>query len=293
MSTEQDKNKAIIDDEKFINGLYAEFENELTNSPDEKPSKSLDQRILAASHQAVGSSSKAAKTKGEKSPSVKKSRAWHVPLSLAASTVLVVSLVVNQGEESQLLKEPTMSEPIVVQSEMQYKRAARTNSKDASERKIMAEGKNREFVKQRNRQPENMASAPVQFAKQKAIKADIELFSVEEDASVSSKLAQGDYAYAVVDNSDVSLEKKLSASSLAENSIIPWLSYPQYLLYREQNSQCSLLEETEGYYLISVYIAESNVSQYKLKKKEFNIISLPSDTRDKFLFEQIKLLNKK
>jgi hypothetical protein len=292
MSTEQDKNKTMIDDEKFINELYAELENDLTNFPDEQPSESLDQSILAASRQAIGSNPKAEKTKTEKPSGVKKSRVWHVPFSLAASTVLVVSLVVNQGEESQLPKEPAISEPIVIQSNMQYNRAVSTKSEAISEKKMMAEVKRRKFAKQEIRQPEKMTITPVQLAKKKSIKADIELFALAEEVFVRSELVQSDYAPTVVNKSNSGLKRQSPAHRLSQNFIIPWLSYQQYLSFREQNSQCSLLEETEGYYLISIYIAESNFSQYKLKKKEFNIISLPNDTETKFLFEQIKLLNK-
>ena len=293
MSAEQNNDKAITDDEKFINGLYAELASELANLPDEQPSELLDERILVAAYQAVDLRPKTVKTSVEKLPKVKKSRAWHIPLSLAASTVLVVSLVVNQREAPLLPKESTLSEPVVVQSDMQYERVVSINGQAVPERKIMIKNKGLELTKQRNRQVEKMANVPIRLANKNAANTESELFSAAEGATAASQLMQTDHALADVNSNYAGLKKQLSASRLAENSIIPWLSPQQYLSYRELNNQCKLLNDTEGYYLIGVYIAEKAIKQYKLKKPEFNIIRLSKEAESKFLFEQITLANKK
>jgi len=303
MSNEQDKNKVTIDDEKFINELYAELNSELKNSSDdnsfnEQPSESLDQSILAVAHKAVGSCPKVVEESIDKSPRAKKSRAWHVPLSLAASTVLVVSLVVNQGEKSILPNEPSMSEPVAAQADMQYERAVNTKGQATSEIKIMAQSKKRELAKQRTRQDEKMGSAAAQLAKIKPVQAKVktqiytELLSAEENVMADSMLAQAEHTQPAMNESVASLNEQLPASKRAENIVIPLLSYQQYLLFKEQDNQWSLLKETEDSYLISVYI-KSHVNQYKLLKKDFNINGLLSDVETKFLFEQITLLNKK
>jgi hypothetical protein len=294
MSTEQDNNKVAIDDEKFINELYTELEDELTNASDEQPSESLDQSILAAAHKAVDSKPKTTRTRVEKSPKVKKTRTWHVPLSLAASTVLVVSLVVNQGEEPVLPKELTIPEqPEVIQSDMQVKPTVGAKKPPTPKRKVMGEGRIRETSKRMNQQVAKAGSVPAQQIKKKSMKAEVEILSIEESNLVNNELAQDTYAPKFNNEKEISSNNELYASSFANSSIIPWLSTQQYMLYREGNNQCTLLEESEEYYLISVHITESEVSQYKLMKKEFNISSLPSEASGKFLFDKIKLLSNK
>ncbi len=330
MSTEHDKNKVTIDDEKFIDALYAELEmelesaqkntqqSELTTEPTEKlfteqPSASLDQRILAAAHKAVDSSPKAIGLAGEKSSKIRKSRAWHVPLSLAASTVLVVSLVVNQGEESVLPNGDIMLEPITVHAEQ----ALSTKRVGIAERNVMAQGQSREFAMQSSHQAKKNANPLIQESVQVAKRAPVYVARKNEhevaDAMVALQAVQApensissDKRTRAITREEMTvLQEKSSASKLAGLNTVPLLSLQQYQLYKKQNQQWLLRNESEQYYLIDVFASKQKVTQYKLLKKHFIIkplainltdgpvSSLVNDLEHKHLFEQIKVLAEK
>ncbi|KGJ91222.1 hypothetical protein [Colwellia psychrerythraea] len=334
MSTEHDKNKVTIDDEKFIDALYAELEreienelkntqqNELTTEPTDKlfteqPSASLDQRILAAAHKAVDSSPKAIDFGGEKSSKIRKSRTWHVPLSLAASTVLVVSLVVNQGEESVLPNGDIMLEPIAIQAEQ----ALSTKRVGIAERNVMAQGQSREFAKQSNHQAKKNANpliqesvqvakrvpaqAPVYVARKQehevaVAMVDLPAFKAPENSVLGDKRAR-----TIAREETSVLQEKSSASKLAGLNTVPFLSLQQYQLYKEQSKQWLLRNESRQYYLIDVFDSEQKTTQYKLLKKYFNIKPLAINLADGFVsslangidhkhsFEQIEALDEK
>lgn len=330
MSTEHDKNKVFIDDEKFIDALYAELETELDNAQEkglttnpsdklftEHPSASLDQRILAAAHKAVDSSPKAIDLVGKTPSKIGKARAWHVPLSLAASTVLVVSLVVNQGEESVLPNADIMLAPIAVQAEQ----ALSTKRVGIAERDVMAQGQSREFAKQNSHQANENANTQVQKSVQaikrgpaqppvpsaRKEKHEVEVAMVAPQAvnAPENSVSTDKRARTITRDKMTALHKKSLASKLASLSTLPLLSLQQYQLYKEQKKQWLLRHESEQYYLIDVFASKQKTTQYKLSKKYFYIkplardladglvSSLANDIEHRHSFEQIEALTEK
>ncbi|MCJ8295804.1 MAG: hypothetical protein MJK15_15480 [Colwellia sp.] len=338
MSTEHDKNKVTIDDEQFIAALYAELEmelesaqkntqqNELTTNPTDKlfteqPSASLDQRILAAAHKAVDSKPKIIDLNGEKPSRNKKSRAWHVPLSLAASTVLVVSLVVNQGEESVLPNRDVMLAPRTVQAEQ----ALSTKRVGIAERNVMAQGQSRDLAKQSSHQAKKNANtliqesvqnlaqvpayipaqAPVQAAKNQDHEVAVEMLSLPAIKVPQHGVSPDIQVRRIASEEMARLKEKSPASKLEGSSPMLLLSLQKYQLYKEQNKLWLLLNENEQHYLIDVFDSEQKTTQYKLLKKHFNIKTLTrnvagelvsrleNDIEDKHSFEQIEVLDEK
>lgn len=328
MSTKHDKNKVTIDDEQFIDALYAELEteienelkntqqNELTTNPSdslftEQPSESLDQSILAAAHKAVDSSSKVIDLAGEKSSIIRRARAWHVPLSLAASTVLVVSLVVNQGEESLLPNRDIMLAPRTVQAE----HTLGNESTGIAERKVMAQGQSRDLDKQSNRQANKNANTSIQALAQPPVQATIKAARKQEhEVAVEmpalpafkappSRISPDEQVRRIASEEMATLKEKSSSSKFEGSSPIPLLSLQQYQLYKKQNKQWLLRYESEQYYVIDVFDSEQKASQYMLLKKYFNInvltrntagdhvSSLANDIEHKHSFELIEVLD--
>ena len=332
MSTEHDKNKVTIDDEQFIAALYAELEtelesaqkntqqNELTTNPTDKlfteqPSASLDQRILAAAHKAVDSKPKIIDLNGEKPSRNKKSRAWHVPLSLAASTVLVVSLVVNQGEESVLPNRDVMLAPRTVQAEQ----ALSTKRVGIAERNVMAQGQSRDLAKQSSHQAKKNASTlieesvhalaqvsaqpPVQAARKQEHKVAVEMPALPDFKAPPSRISPDEQVRRIASEEMATLKEKSSFSKLEDSSPMLLLSLQQYQLFKKQNKQWFLRNESEQYYVIDVFDSEQKATQYKLLKKYFNInvltrntagdhvSSLANDIEHKHSFEQIEVLD--
>ena len=328
MSTEHDKNKVTIDDEQFIAALYAELEmelesaqkntqqNELTTNPTDKlfteqPSASLDQRILAAAHKAVDSKPKIIDLNGEKPSRNKKSRAWHVPLSLAASTVLVVSLVVNQGEESVLPNRDVMLAPRTVQAEQ----ALSTKRVGIAERNVMAQGQSRDLAKQSSHQAKKNAStliqepvqaakrAPIQVARKQEHEVAVEMPALPDFKAPPSRIFPDEQVRRIASAEMATLKKKSSFSKLEGSSPMRLLSLQQYQLFKKQNKQWFLRNESEQYYVIDVFDSEHKATQYKLLKKHFNInvltrntagdhvSSLANDIEHKHSFEQIEVLD--
>lgn len=331
MSTEHDKNKVFIDDEKVIAALYAELETELENAQEnelttttptdklfsEQPSESLDQRILAAAHKAVESNPKVIDLAGEKSSLIRKSRAWYVPLSLAASMVLVVSLVVNQGEQSVLPNRDVMFEPSTVQIEQSLS----NESVGIVERKVMAQGQSRDLANKDSRQAmknakrsvQNLAQvpahipaqAPIQAAKSQDHEVAVEMFALPAIKAPQHGVSPEIQVRSITSEEIASLEEKSSESTLKGSSPMPLLSLQQYQLYKEQNKQWLLLNESEQYYLIDVFDSEQKLTQYKLLKKYFYISdltiglagdlvsNLAKDIEHKHSFDQIEVLDEK
>ena len=332
MSTEHDKNKVTIDDEQFIAALYAELEtelesaqkntqqNELTTNPTDKlfteqPSASLDQRILAAAHKAVDSKPKIIDLNGEKPSRNKKSRAWHVPLSLAASTVLVVSLVVNQGEESVLPNRDVMLAPRTVQAEQ----ALSTKRIGIAERNVMAQGQSRDLAKQSSHQAKKNASTliqesvhalaqvsaqpPVQSARKQKHGVAVEMPALPAFKTPPSRISPDEPVRRRASEETATLKEKSSFGKLEGSSPMPLLSLQQYQLFKKQNKKWFLRNESEQYYVIDVFDREQKATQYKLLKIHFNInvltrntagdhvSSLANDIEHKHSFEQIEVLD--
>lgn len=328
MSTEHDKNKVTIDDEQFIAALYAELEtklesaqkNELTTNPSdsrftEQPSESLDQRILAAAHKAVDSSPKVIDLAGEKSSIIRNSRAWHVPFGLAASTVLVVSLVVNQGEESVLPNRDVMLAPRTVQAEQ----ALSTKRVGIAERNVMAQGQSRDLAKQSSHQAKKNASTlieesvhalaqvsaqpPVQAARKQEHKVAVEMPALPDFKAPPSRISPDEQVRRIASEEMATLKEKSSFSKLEGSIPMILLSLQQYQLFKKQNKQWFLRNESEQYYVIDVFDSEQKATQYKLLKKHFNInvltrntagdhvSSLANDIEHKHSFEQIEVLD--
>lgn len=111
MTTNKQDDKALAENQAFIQSLY----DDLTDQNDdatEQPSKQLDQHILAAAHQAVAAkptrhidATSNRQTGGnvqELSQPVNKRKkmAWYYPVSMAASVLLVVTIVNLQLSDS-------------------------------------------------------------------------------------------------------------------------------------------------------------------------------------------------
>jgi hypothetical protein len=326
MSTEYDKNKVINDDEKFIDALYAQLESEVENTQgddltinpnarlfSEQPSELLDQSILAAAHKSVESSPKAIDVTSEKLSKTNKSRAWHVPFGLAASTILVVTLLVNQGEESVLPNRNVMFAP----SSVQIENTKRNESAGMTKRQMTAEGKGRELAKQGSRQTlksthravEDLAklSAPnlVQAVNKQDDKATVEVLPLQATKAAQYDVLSDIEVQSLAGEQMAELEEKSTGSKFESSNPMPLLSLQQYQLYKQQKKQWRFHKESEQYYVIDVFGNELEATQYKLPKKYFNINglcstlvkgtveSLANDTAHKHSFEQIEVLDEK
>jgi hypothetical protein len=330
MSIEYDKNNVINDDDKFIDALYAQVEAEvedtlkntqgddLTTNPNsrlfsEQPSESLDQSILAAAHKSVESSPKAINITSEKLTKINKSRAWHVPFGLAASTVLVVTLLVNQGEESVLPNSDVMFAP----SSVQIENTLSNESAGMTKKQMTPQGKSRELAKQGSRQAlksthrsvEDLAklSAPilVQAVNKQDDKATVEMSPLHATKAAQYDASSDIEVQSLAGEQMASLEEKSTVSKFEGSNSISLLSLQQYQLYKQQKKQWRFRQESEQYYVIDVFGNESEATQYKLSKKYFyinrlTIISvkgfvgdLANDTTDKYSFEQIVVFDEK
>ena len=108
MVTNKQDDKALAEDQAFIQSLYDDLSDQNGDDATEQPSEQLDQRILAAAHKAVAAkptqhideiSSRQTSDNVQKlsHPANKpKKMAWYYPAATAASVLLVVTIVNHQ-----------------------------------------------------------------------------------------------------------------------------------------------------------------------------------------------------
>ena len=306
MSKKQDEtltnDKALANDEAFIDALYADIESIEINNTEisnkaavDQPSKELDQRILNAAHKAVAHAVEKEKAQVVELANVKSVKsvtnskrkklfAWTVPLASAASLVLVVSLVVNQNDEQIMtidndiiLQDATQSAmqspvPIAVQSELLLE------SKMAAKYKVvtLAQQKQLEQRKQRKKMQSKMESRAEQKRQQQSTSM---LSFADIEATKTSILA----ATSVVKNDSAINEK-------------PILTHQQFLLFEKQQKYWILVSENEHDYVINIFDNKNDSAQfiqYKLLKESFHLKKLVTQINSgkKLLLKEFEVIS--
>ncbi|MGL1957806.1 MAG: hypothetical protein OCD00_10880 [Colwellia sp.] len=277
MSRKQDEDKALANDEAFIDALYVELESielesaelenvELEDSKrgkkaiNDQPSKELDQRIIAAAHKSAATKAPVIELSNITVLKRKKRPVWTIPFATAASLVLVVSLVMNQQDSpipavnNDFFVESSMQSPVMAQSEPLLE----TKVASTYKRVTLAQQKRSEYKQQKSKELSRKRS--------KARSANMFLLS-EPEAIASNALSVAQFT-----------KKEL----LINDS--PTLTHQQYVLFIKQQARWSLVSEHEDYYVINISsratenTAEkensNNVVQYKLLKKAYRLKSL-------------------
>lgn len=278
MSTEQDKDKTQMNDEKFIDELYAQLEEETATDEalSEHPSCALDNKILSAAHQSVNSTPKVVGLERKTDKSGKKNnkpRVWYTSVGLAASTLLAVSLVVNQGEEVLVSSQPDMeimslsdevivNEPITIEAE-----ALVLPAKAKHEKALLAKKERMSLLRSRQAEKSMLTAAS---SRQQALNNNIAGFSMADTAAIPvQQLAQEKQGKKIGD--------------------IPWLTTAQYQLFLQQKYSWSLISESDSAYMLDIYNGEERVEQYHLSKAKFTITDFANNSDKKHLFQKIKL----
>ncbi len=297
MSTEHNEEKSqdkATADEKFIKELYAELEKGSDDLVAEQPSQALDESIISAAHQAASPNTtvidikakkedikqqKASQQKAEKSP------AWHLPFSLAASTVLVMILFVNQGNEAIVPQSITVPEPIITATEEESDMVFESSSSERSAVDSEYTGMNNSMA------PLKMKQAPKRAAIKRVASSPYQATENKQELMVPEiAMTQGIAKNSININKKQQMNRAASGSSV-NLSLPPLLSYQQYLLFKEQRLQWSLVVENKDDYLILVVIGDDKSEEYRIAKEKYTIINLPEGQGIRSSFEQIKTNN--
>ncbi len=105
MANNKQDDKTQAEDQAFIQSLYDDLSDQQDDDPTEQPSKELDRRIIAAAHKAVATEQANPGTRPKNSNNVEtlkqaagkgKKIAWYYPAAMAASVLLLVTVVNHQ-----------------------------------------------------------------------------------------------------------------------------------------------------------------------------------------------------
>jgi hypothetical protein len=289
MSTKDNEDKGqkkiIQSDEHFINALYDELGKENHNLVDLKPSQTLDESVIAAAHRALSTSTKLvdikAKQKAFKLQERKRTPIWRVPFGLAASTILVMILFLNQGNEMIVPEIRTAYEPMLTELEsdtfFEMTSDISVVESDAVGTKISTQSlkrkqvidsaavnsvaRSKSHVKKENSQ-RLTPSVPMRQARPvKDIKVNKEGWNMRSASGSHIKLAQ-----------------------------VPWLASSQYLLFKQQKLQWSLVVEKKDHYVILIILSAEKSEKYRISKAKYLITGLADAQITKLAFEKIKKL---
>lgn len=278
MSTEQDKNKAMLDDEKFIDDLYAQLEKETINddTSNECPSNALDNKILAAAHKSVSAKPKVVAIEREADKKVKKDnkpRAWYISAGLAASTVLAVSLVINQSDEVFISSQPDMeimslsdevivNEPVAIEAE-----ALVLPAKAKHQKASLAKKEQISLLRSRQAEKSMRAASPI------------------KPQNPSNNIA----GFAMADTTVMSVQQIAEENEGKKFDDTPWLTTAQYQLFLKQKYLWSSIQESDSAYLLDIYKNDEQIVQYRLSKATFTITDFANANKKKYPFQQITM----
>ncbi|MCP4989564.1 MAG: hypothetical protein GY928_26975 [Colwellia sp.] len=283
------RGKTTADDEKFIDELYAELDKEINNLTDEQPSQALDESIIAAAYEAVTPNSKVTdiKTKQQSAKQFKskKSSAWHVPFSLAASTVLVMVLFVNQGDDAIVPQSSITPEPMLIESEEGSEMIFESSPSESLAVESEALGM------KSLRAPLQMKQAPKRAIVKSVTNSAYQAMEGKQELMAPELAMTQDIAKNSVNIKKKGRNKRVVSGSAVNLSQAPWLSYSKYLLFKEQKLPWSLMVENKDDYLILVVISADKSEEYRMSKDKYLITNLPGAQETHSSFEQIKAIN--
>ena len=280
MSIEHDKNKSTLDDEKFIDDLYAQLSTEAEGSLDEYPSAELDENVLAAAHQSINVKATVVDLASNKKS--KASRVWYVPVGIAASCLLAVSLVINQGGEvlintqssPQLFHQPSLERSLSsTESVMADKPVLDQKIAESEAMPMLAKTQQMDLL-QTNKQRLKAGKS-----RQIEEKARIAFHSAKKSSAKKSN------EFSVMDKREVA---EIKTTPVPSERV--WLSTSQYHLFVKQSRLWSAMVESDNVYLINVFYDGEQTEQYSLSKDVFNIDHFTDKTAGKFLFKQIETI---
>lgn len=262
MTTNKQQDETLVEDLVFIQSLYDDLKN--SDIEAEQPSELLDKRILTAAQRELAASSEE-KTDDNvepiKQPTQKrKGFAWFYPASMAASVLLMVTLVNHQFNETEF-RTPLESNAVTESFSLaapQAKSAVTSRS-----------------VKPLPRVEALSESEEVLIANSEQQMADI--------AATRQRLAQQQLA-------KQAKSKRLSAK-IQQTAVIN-LSYEEYAALQKEFAVHPLYwlleEEDDNSYLIKLLQPKNRAQHYRLNKKNFHL-----DSNQPFKakpFDQIKYL---
>lgn len=268
MSIKSDESNTLADDEKLIDDLYAQLNDESAlveedSLSEEKPSLSLDQKIIAAAHQSV--SDNIVSLTDKKAKKEPRHKAWYFPVGIAASAILAVSLVVNQNNEVQLTAAPPL-EVTYTDAEM-----AMVQSKKEKAEVQQLEAMQSRQSQQRQRSAHLSAQQNLARKKPAPMTADeIKPFAREINPIIPSV-------------------SSLSADTEQFESLILKLSDGQYQQFLTENKQWSAVTEDDDSYVIKVLNSSGEAEQYILIKDKYLISDFSLKNIKKLNFSDIKL----
>ncbi len=264
MSNKSDENKISAQDEAFVDSLYAELEAE-----NEQPSELLDHRIISAAHKAVSTKyQQETKNNTEIISTVNKIRikpVWYVSLASAASFILVVSLVITQGDNLNVGFENTMAVPEESQVQKEFSRAATIEKKRLPLTKMKQQQKQKRVLKKSMRTEKAMP-----------------MLSFTDAIAVDEKAPE---AKNEIDENvlNISIE-----DSLINEIVI--LTRDKYESFIEQNQYGYFVNEQPLAYIVNVYNKSDEVIQYQLSKAHFLLKQSNIKEGEKFLFNQFEFI---
>jgi|GEM_PF-1895571 len=280
MSNKTD-DKSLEQDEAFIDALYDDLSQ--APSPDsslEEPSVELDNKILAAAHKAVGAKPKLVVKAKAKKPAF----TWFKPIASAASLILVVSLVLKQGEP------PVINE---MTSQPGIDATVKKESQQAAEQFVMEQQAAPQAVVRR---PESAGQISQQMvARQRALAPQASLTPAAKEKKTLARVkidgSQDLLTAELAAVSDRQVAAPLEKDKRQISVKIRALEEQEYLAYRKQNLAWSWVEESSDAYVIDVMLKDE-VRRFLLAKKKFRLPIEKENKTGLLRFELIQYLDK-
>jgi len=330
MATNKQDDKALTDDQAFIQSLYDDLSDSQGENPTVQPSEQLDQRIIAAAHKAVATkatTTKAITTKavatnpaqqideassretGDNIPGLnppannkRKKMAWYYPAAMAASVLLVVTMVNHQlsdpinpayqaplvsmdnmsrSEQSESLAAPVAKKALRTASEQTLRSfAAQLALTDKMLVEELVEESDDAFFESGQTLIASV-EAPVLADKKAFRNGAVKLQSKAEKATEPfSKTIQQSADAGLVMAAKVKAASSVKGQQLSEeklNSLLSptALSHEEYIALQAQSQQETLYwllqQDNDSSYVIELFKTEQSSLFYRLNKNDFQL----------------------
>ncbi|MFT6925313.1 MAG: hypothetical protein ACJAZP_000893 [Psychromonas sp.] len=297
MVTNKQDDKALTEDEAFIQSLYDDLSDHKTEHQTDQPSEALDQHIIKAAHKAVETNPAPSIDKALNRPAPKRRKvAWYYPVAMAASVLLVVTMVNHQ------LSGPIYETPSVLmdnmesseQSESLVASLAEKNLSTASDQTLRSSGAqpaltDKILIKESDAAFFERDQALIASAVSPDKKAIIEEQSKTAivTAPLTAKIQQSELVMTSKAEGGPSVKEKLLSKQQANSLLSPTaLSHEEYKALQAQSQQktlyWSMQQEDQRSYVIKLFKTEQTSVFYRLNKNSFQLKQSRDDKSQPF-----------
>lgn len=252
MKMNEQNDKTLAEDEAFIQSLYTQLED---NQHVTAPSADLDQRILDVAHAAVDikPTSDIHDTMPTQRIKKQKKMAWYYPVTMAASVLLVVSLVTRQFDPTEVgLPSTQMNQD----NSLRVLPTLENSSNKVA--KALVQDKNNAIIARKRIEKEHSVALTTQPP----------LYALSTQSSVATQ------------NKNIGLTAALLSVQQHKALQIQSRQQPLYWL---------LKQESRHYYVIELFTTTTTSTLYRLSKSRFFITK---NTNKKQLFSEIMVIPK-